>query len=152
VESITIYVNGQAVQTCNKNHCEYVGGPYGGPEISWRVSAKSRDGGETYGVDRSVPIVHVQTGSCSISGKVSGPGTRLVKGFFIILYGPDNLSFYRGVESFNQEGLYSFPDLPAGKYKLVIDTKADTTIGPYPAYRVVECRTGPLDNVDFELK
>ncbi|HLP62571.1 MAG TPA: hypothetical protein VK186_27275, partial [Candidatus Deferrimicrobium sp.] len=152
VESITIFVNGQAVQTCKQNHCEYIGGPYPGAEITWRVSAKSIEGGITYGDDKTIPIVHIQTGSCSISGKVYGPGAKLGHSFFIILYGPDNLSLYRGVESFNQEGLYSFIDLPAGKYKLTIDTKADIEIGPYPASRVVECTTGPLNDVDFELK
>ncbi|MCX6582276.1 MAG: hypothetical protein NT166_19055 [Candidatus Aminicenantes bacterium] len=152
VESITIYVNGQAVQTCNQSHCEYVGGPYGGPEIAWRVSAKSRDGGITYGHDITVPITQKQAGYCSISGKAYGSGAGLASVFFVILYGPDNLSLHRETQPFGQDGIYSFTGLPTGKYKLVVDSKADTTIGPHPASRVVECSSGPLDNIDFELK
>ncbi len=152
VESITIYVNGQAVQTCNQNHCEYVGGPYGGPEIVWRASAKSRDGGVTYGHDSTVPIIQKQTGSCSISGKAYGSGAGLAKVFFVILYGPDDFSLYRETQSFGQDGIYSFAGLPVGRYKLSVDTKADTTVGPHPANRVVECSAGPLNNIDFELR
>lgn len=152
VESITIYVNGQAVQTCNQNHCEYVGGPYGGPEITWRVSAKSRDGGITYGHDITVPITQKQAGYCSISGKAYGSGAGLARAFFVILYGPDNLALHRETQPFGQDGSYSFTGLPAGRYKLAVDTKADTTVGPHPTYRIVECTTGALNNIDFELK
>jgi hypothetical protein len=152
VESITIYVNGQAVQTCSQNHCQYVGGPYEGPEIVWRVSAKSRDGGVTYGHESTVTIIRKQTGSCSISGKAYGSGVDLAKVFFVILYGPDNLSLHRETQPFGRDGIYSFTGLPAGRYKLVVGTKADTTVGPHPANRIVDCAAGPLNNVDFELK
>jgi hypothetical protein len=140
------------VKTCNQNHCEYTGGPYKEPEVRWRVSSQSFEGGITYGDEKSISIFQVQTGTCAISGKVHGPGAKIANGFFIILFGPDNLTLYRGVESFNRDGIYSFTDLPAGKYKLAIDTKADTMVAPHPSYRVVECTTGPVNNVDFELK
>ena len=152
VESITIYVNGQAVQTCHQNHCEYTGGPYGNSEIIWRVSAKSHDGGITYGYDKTISITQEQTGNCSISGKAYGSGAGSANAFFVILYGPDNLSLYRETQPFKPNGIYSFTGLPAGKYKLMVDTKADTPIGPHPAYKFVDCTAGPITNVNFELK
>jgi len=35
---------------------------------------------------------------------------------------------------------------------LVVDTLADIAIGPHPSRRVIECRGGPVSNVNFELK
>lgn len=152
VSSVTIYVNGQVAKTCNQSHCEYVGGPYAGPEVVWRVSAQSGDGGITYGYDSTLPIIQKQAGSASISGKAYGSGISLAGVFMINLYGPDNLSLFRETGHFGQDGTYTFTGLPAGQYKLVVDTKADTFVGPHPAYRIVNCGTGPVTNIDFELK
>jgi len=152
VQSVTIFVNGQAVKTCNQSHCEYVGGPYAGPEVVWRVSAQSGDGGITYGYDSTLPVTQKQGGSASISGKAFGSGASLAGVFMINLYGPDNLSLFRETGHFGQDGTYTFTGLPAGQYKLVVDTKADTFVGPHPAYQIVNCGTGPVANIDFELK
>lgn len=93
------------------------------------------------------------TGKCSISGKIYGPGVESARIFFVILYGPDNLSLYRETKRFDREGGYTFPGLPAGKYKLVVDSRSDTAIGPHPASRIVHCTgDGAVNNINFELK
>ncbi len=100
---------------------------------------------------RTVPLEE-SSGRCSISGKVYGSGQQAAKVFFIILYGPNNLSQPRATQKFDAAGNYMFADLPAGKYKLIVDTKADTVLGPHPAYREVECVGDAVTGIDFELK
>lgn len=96
--------------------------------------------------------VEETSGRCSISGKVYGSGLQAAKVFFISLYGPNNLSQHRATKKFDAAGNYMFADLPAGKYKLRVDTKADTVIGPHPAFREVECVSDAITGIDFELK
>lgn len=94
------------------------------------------------------------TGKCSISGKVYGPAVKAARAFFVMLYGPDNLSALREIKKFDREGGYTFTGLPEGKYKLVVDSKSDSAVGPHPSYRTVQCSSSnsTVQNVDFELK
>lgn len=152
VKSITIFINNRPVKTCNQNHCEYQGGPYPAGKLVWRVSAKSRDGGVTYGYDNTLEIKPLEIGKCSISGKVYGAGADAARVFFVILYGPNDLNLHRETKHFDANGRYRFTGLPNGRYLLVVDTRADIAIGPHPSRRVIECRGGPVSNVNFELK
>jgi len=94
------------------------------------------------------------TGKCSISGKVYGPAVEAAKAFFVMLYGPDNMSLVREIKRFDREGGYTFTGLPEGQYKLVVDSKSDSAVGPHPSYLVVQCSSSNavIQNVDFELK
>jgi hypothetical protein len=94
------------------------------------------------------------TGKLSISGKVYGSGLKSAKAFFIMLYGPDNLSSLQDIKKFDREGGYTFTGLPEGKYRLVVNSKSDGAVGPHPAYRIVRCSSDNLatQNVNFELK
>ncbi|MCK5058050.1 MAG: hypothetical protein KAT34_15460 [Candidatus Aminicenantes bacterium] len=92
------------------------------------------------------------TGKCSISGKIHGPGLQAARSFFICLYGPENLTVLRDTKRFDREGGYNFTELPEGKYKLVVDSRADSAIVPHPSNRVVRCSEGAVQNIDFELK
>lgn len=102
----------------------------------------------------SAVIKKPATGKCSISGKAYGPAVKAAKAFFVMLYGPDNLSVQREIKRFDREGGYTFTGLPEGKYKLVVDSKSDIAVGPHPSYRVVRCSgSNPaLLNIDFEFK
>lgn len=157
VAQITVYIDDQEKKTCQAWECWYsetLTQP--GPHKCWATAIDTAGN-----KGQSAPLEFMvqpttkpgpQTGSCSISGKAYGSGAGLAKVFFVILYGPDNLSLHRETQPFGQDGIYSFTGLPAGKYKLAVGTKADTTIGPHPANKIVECTGGPINNVDFELK
>ena len=101
VESVTIFINNRIVKTCSRDRCEYVGGPYNAGKIVWRVSAKSRDGGVTYGYDKTIEIVSLETGTCSISGKVYGSGVGSTQVFFVALYGPNDFTLHRETKHFD---------------------------------------------------
>ncbi len=152
VESITIFINNRSVKTCNRDQCEYVGGPYPARKIIWRVSAKSRNGGVTYGYDKTVEIAPLATGKCSISGKAYGPGAGSAQAFFVSLYGPDNFELHRKTTPFDKNGQYRFTGLPDGRYMLRVDTRADIGIGSHPSSKTVKCRGKAIVNVNFELR
>lgn len=152
VESISIYIDNRLVKTCRSGECEYVGGPFRAGEIVWRASAKGRDGGINYGHNNTVTITPLEAGTCSISGKAYGSGANAARVFIVSLYGPNDLNRFRESKPFDGSGNYSFQGLPKGRYKLVVDTKADTYIGPHPSSRIVQCQGGPVQNINFELK
>jgi hypothetical protein len=152
VESVTIFVGGRAVKTCNTSHCEYEGGPYPAGTLVWKVDARSRDGGVTLGRDNQLVIKAMAVGTGSISGKAYGSGAGSARVFFVALYGPDDLSLYRETKSFDASGRYGFTSLPPGRYRLVVDTKADIAYGAYPNSRTVDCRNQAIQNIDFEIK
>lgn len=152
VESVTIHVNGRVVKTCNTSHCEYTGGPYPAGRLVWKVSAKSRDGGVNMGHDIYLDIKQMDAGTGSISGKAYGRGAGSARAFFVALYGPDNFSLHRDTKSFDQNGRYSFTGLPNGRYKLIVDTRADIFYAPHPSSRIVTVTGGAVNNIDFEIK
>ena len=57
-----------------------------------------------------------------------------------------------GVGSFADPPVLVQTGLPEGKYKLIVDSRADSAIGPHPSSRMVQCSEGAVQNVDFELK
>ncbi len=151
VASITFFIAGQEIKTCSGDTCQYVGGPYTG-NITWRVSATAKDGGVTYGKDTIIEIKPLNIGTCSITGKVFGPGAYAAKVFFVILYGPNDFKVFREKKNFDASGVYQFTGLPNGQYKLVVTTKADIAVGPHPYFRIAECNGGTVTDMDFELK
>jgi hypothetical protein len=102
------------------------------------------------GVQRIPVTVAAPTGS--ISGKVYGAGMYAAKVFHVSLYGPDDFKRFRETKKFDASGGYTFTGLAGGKYRIVVDTKADIAIGPHPPYRVVECKGDAVREVNFELK
>ncbi len=88
----------------------------------------------------------------SISGKAFGPGMGTVKVFRVALCGPDDRSHLRESKPFGAAGEYSFGNLPAGRYWVSVDTKADIMVAAHPRTREVTCTGGPLTNIDFEIR
>lgn len=88
----------------------------------------------------------------SISGKATGPRADAAKVFFILLYGPDDEKALKAKGRFDELGNYSFTGLPRGKYKLVLDTRADIAVGPEPYFRYVKCSGTEVKNINFEFK
>jgi len=111
-----------------------------------RIKPISRD----FQVRKIPPIVVPGTGS--VSGKVYGPGMYAVKVFHVSLYGPDDYKQFKETKKFDDSGSYTFTGLTPGKYRIVVDTKADIAIGPHPSYQVVECKGNAVQDVNFELK
>jgi hypothetical protein len=95
---------------------------------------------------------HALAGTCSISGKVYGPGMHAVKLFSVSLYGPNDFKQFKGTKKFDASGGYAFTGLSTGTYRVVVGVKGDIAIGPHPPYRIVECKGGAINNVNFELK
>jgi hypothetical protein len=105
---------------------------------------------------KRVPVAkiasHILAGTCSISGKVYGPGMHAVKLFSVSLYGPDDFKTFRETKRFDNSGSYTFTNLPNGKYRVIVGVRGDIAIGPHPRYRIVKCKGGAIKNVNFELK
>lgn len=95
---------------------------------------------------------HILAGTCSISGKVYGPGMHAVKLFSVSLYGPNDFKKFRETKKFDASGGYTFTGLSNGKYRVVVGVRGDIAIGPHPPYRIVKCTGGAIKNVNFELK
>ena len=151
VRDVTIFVNGQPVQTCAASHCEFTGGPYPGT-IRWRVSARAQNGGITEGEERDLVIsAGAGTGSCSISGAATGPRATASTAFGAALFGPDNSTSLRVRQPF-RAGRFRFTDLPDGKYVVIPDTKADIAVSINPRRQEVVCRGAAIDGVNFEFR
>lgn len=89
---------------------------------------------------------------CSISGRARGPGANQARVFRVSLFGPNDLHAHRETRPFDSSGRYAFTGLPPGRYRLTVDTKADTFVGPHPPRRDVDCHGGAEEGIDFELR
>lgn len=153
VESVTFHVDGRAVKTCRTATCVYVGGPYPAGEVRWRVSAKSRDGGETYGYDSELAITAAPAGgSCVLRGRATGPGADVAHVFFANIYGPDDPNRFRESARFDRSGRFRSSGLPDGQYRLVLDTRADLAVGVEPRQTTVRCSGGRAPERIFEFR
>ncbi len=153
VESVTFHVDGRAVKTCRAASCEYLGGPYPAGVVRWRVSAKSRDGGESYGSERELRITAAPArGSCVLKGRATGPRAEAADIFFANVYGPDDPSKFRETVRFDRAGRFRSSGLPDGQYRLVVETRADLAVGVRPRQRTVRCRGGSAPEMLFEFR
>jgi hypothetical protein len=151
VQDITIHVNGAPAKTCPSDSCEFIGGPFAAGMVRWRVSARSRNGGENKGFESELEVRPVATGTCSIAGRATGPRANLANMFFVILLGPDDDHTTRGSVRF-EAGHYLFTSLPDGNYLLRTDSKVDFEFSPSPSSRRVRCSGGALTGQDFEFR
>ncbi len=157
VRDVTIHIQGAVARTCASARCEHAAGPFPAGTVRWRVSARSRDGGETYGSDNALEIraapVGPATGSCAIAGRALGPRVDVASLFIINLYGPDDDRRFREAGRFGTDGRYRFEFLPEGRYRLVPDSPAaDMAVGAHPDQRIVDCRDMGVTGADFEFR
>jgi hypothetical protein len=153
VESITIHVGGRAVKTCRAASCEFVGGPYRAGVLQWRISARSLDGGETYGHENELRVTAAPaSGSCVLTGRAVGPRADVADVFFANIYGPDDKNLFRETAHFDRSGSFHSSGLPDGEYWLVLDTRGDLAVGVEPRQRTVRCSGGKAPEIVFELR
>jgi len=114
--------------------------PFEGGSIYWtpETGARVQEGTQ--------PVV------CSISGRAYGPGAQQARVFGVSLYGPNDPNAHRETRPFDSSGRYAFTELPPGRYRLTVDTKAEVSVGPHPPLRDVDCRGGEEKGMDFELR
>ena len=56
------------------------------------------------------------------------------------------------LKAFEYFVMSSFRNLPNGRYRLVVDTRADTAVGPSPSQRIVGCQAAGAAEVNFEFR
>jgi hypothetical protein len=153
VSLIEIHVDGSTVKRCPNTHCEFSGGPYPAGTLRWRVSAKSSDGGVTYGTERELVISGAPaTGACVITGKAFGSKKDVAKVFVLNLYGPDDTSVFRESTRFAADGSFRFAALPAGRYRIVVDTSADVYVESAPRQQTIQCQVGVVEAMNIEFR
>lgn len=153
VKDISLYINGKITKICRTSPCTFAGGPYHSGRISWRFSARSNDGGETYGSTNYLdfPEVPDRQGSCTITGSAYGLKSSEARVFHISLYGPDASGSFRQNTRFSNMGQYRFSQLPPGRYRLVIDSIADSGITVQPGSTVVHCQGSQTATAHFQF-
>jgi hypothetical protein len=153
VSLVEIHVNGVTVKRCDSAHCEFHGGPYAAGTVRWRVSAHSRDGGVTFGTERELAIAGAAaSGSCVIVGRAFGPKRDVARVFVLNLYGPDDTSSFREAARFASDGAFRFDSLPAGRYRIAVDTQADVYVETAPRQQTVLCRDGIVEAMSIEFR
>lgn len=150
VRDITHHVNGAAVRTCAGERCVHVQGPFPAGAITWRVSARSVNGGENIGQERPITIKPVASrGNCRIIARADGPRAQSARVFAVSVVGPGNR---RASRPFDANGRAEFVDLPEGRYTVSTDTRADIAVDVRPRRNDVECREGQTSEVVFDFR
>jgi hypothetical protein len=152
VEEIAIIVNGRVVRRCPSDTCTFTSGPFAPGSITWQVRARSRDGGQTRTREQTITIRPEPTGHCRIVGHAAGRGAESAPAFFVTLSGPDDTGRDQGTKAFDAEGNFSFSNLPAGRYRLIVDTKGDLLVGVKPREQVVHCARSGTVEVTFTFE
>jgi hypothetical protein len=153
---IVVHVNDKVVNTCRETaDCDFIGGPFPPGALRWRVTARSRDGGQTVRngqlVVRPVASPEPAVGSCSIAGAAVGPRAGVAEVFGVMLFGPNNEKLFRARQALGS-GQYRFDKLPAGRYVLIADTKADVLVDINPRRREVVCGGAAITGMNFEFR
>lgn len=157
IRDVLIYVNNRLVQRCGDGSCSYTGGPYPAGSLNWSAVASSRDGGvnrsEVSRLDIAAAAERADNpigtdsataqGRCTIAGRAAGRRADLAYIYSVSLFGPDDLNRYRA-DTRIADGNFRFDGLPEGRYRLVVDTRADVAINVRPNRTTVNCRgAGP---------
>lgn len=87
-----------------------------------------------------------------ITGEATGPAKSLSNSFRISLYRSGVKKKFITSKPFNWEGTYTFDKLPEGKYWVIIENKASTSVKVSPKKRVFEIKNGEVFELDFTFK
>ncbi|MFL7840081.1 MAG: hypothetical protein ACK2U0_13125 [Candidatus Promineifilaceae bacterium] len=150
VSEISHHINGRRVSICQDSRCVVKKGPFHAGKITWRVSALSVDGGETYGHERQIVIARKAVGSCRIAGKAVGPACILAQEYRVLLYGPDNPLNFRDSTEFDSKGRFAFPNLPEGKYRLAVESETENSPAAInPSHLEIACTGAGINNIEI---
>ncbi len=139
VRSISIVLDGRVVKRCNSSSCKYRAPRLSAGKHVWRADAVSKSGYQNPKYPKEFNVSKVaQTGRCSIKGRATGGKADMSRIFVVNLFGPDNNNNFRASARFTN-GSYQFNRLPAGRYQMVVDTRADTPVGASPSPTTVRC-------------
>ena len=141
VRSISFVLDGRVIKTCRRSRCEVSSRPLSAGKHIWRVDAVSKSGYKNpkYPKEMIVKPAPQAAGRCSIVGKATGRSADVARVFFVSAYGPDNETKLAKTSSF-ENGSFELKGLQPGKYRLYVDTRADTAIGVSPSQVTVRCR------------
>jgi len=141
VRSISFILNGRVIKTCRRSRCEASSPPLSAGKHIWRVKALSKSGYENpkYPKELIVKAAPQAPGKCSIHGKATGRSSDIARIFFVSAYGPNSEQKFAATAPF-RDGRFELKGLQPGRYKLYLDTRADTPIGVYPSQVTVRCR------------
>lgn len=100
------------------------------------------------GAEPDSPIIRPRKGGFSISGRVQVSDPSSVRNFQVLLDGPSGLRGY----DLDASGRYRFSDLPAGNYKVWVDTrKVEIFIKSVPPIHYVNNLRRDRGDVDFKV-
>ncbi len=152
IEKVSFFLGKNEIHSCDNSRCEFSYGPLAEGIYSWRVDAVSKSGiTNTEDINRLVVKDVAEVNNCTISGHATGQSAALADIYLVKLYGPNNANALKATSGFNGGG-YQFSNLPAGDYRLLIDTLADQEILASPANTTVSCRSQSVLTQDIEFR
>jgi hypothetical protein len=156
VRSISIILDGRVLKTCQRSRCRVSSPPLSAGKHIWRVDAVSKSGYKNpkYPSELIVKMAPKVVGRCTIKGNATGRSSEISRIFSVSAYGPDDDNKFVASSRF-KDGRFELKGLQPGKYKLRVDTRADTAIGAHPSQVTVRCRKSNAAvrvNTNFEFR
>ena len=140
VRDVTHFINGAAVRTCTTERCAHEAGPFPAGTITWGVRARSNNGGENRPDHRTIVIAPAQAaGRCRLRCRAVGPKAGSAAVFFVAVSRPGG-SKAIATQPFSDAGVIEFENLPEGRLRLQVDTRADLLVRAQPVSQEVTCR------------
>jgi hypothetical protein len=149
VRDVTHVINGKAARTCPGEVCIHETGPFPAGTITWLVAARSNDGGEQPGHERTIVITPVSAGRCRLRCRATGPQANRASVFFVVVSRSDDPGRSVATKPFTNAGTAEFDDLPEGRFRVRVDTRADIPVRVRPSSQDVTCREGQLAEAVF---
>jgi len=151
VEKVTFFLGSDEIGDCETAECEVTYGPLAAGVYTWRVEALSSDGISAETTNQlSIPNSERQN-NCQISGRATGASGALAEIYLVKLYGPNNDQLLRATSEFNN-GRYNFPNLAAGEYRLIVDTRKDNSVLASPADTTLSCQSNSTLTQDIGFR
>lgn len=151
IEKVSFFLGSDEIHSCESDRCEFTYGPIATGVYNWRVEAISINGVKNTEDSNTLSIVDGDSmENCSLSGRATGTSAPLAGIYLVKLYGPDNTNLLKASTGFNN-GSYTFSNLSAGQYRLLVDTQGDQEILASPAEAVINCQSQSVltQNIEF---
>jgi hypothetical protein len=151
VRDVTHVINGAVARSCPGDRCIHVAGPFPAGTITWLVSARSNDGGEQPGHEHTIVITPVSAGTCRLRCRATGPQADRAPVFFVVVSRSDDPGRSVATKPFTSAGTVEFDNLPEGRFRLRVDSRADIAVRARPTSQEVTCQEGQLAEARFEF-